>query len=566
MKRIVFISLLILILLFLTLNKCKAEGFAETKGEENKMLWDNKITSIKTIIENLKKEWKDCGFDDLVLEPKDFAVINSRKRLIELLPVTNMLSKLDYNKVRCFVSKFDPENYVVISKTIATVPKVLKPRNIIIVNNMLYQSTPYGVLKYQVPKLSELNNNTALNASIEAGILNDYNSFNMGNYPIYNLDGRILQKRGTKILDLKNNDEYEFTTINNKIELLNKKSIDKIIKDEQDIKAVKKDTDTENNKIKEVAKETAEKTNQNIAAVTKDIQVSNQKVKEGMVDIGGIVELNVQDVKQLKALDPSTFLPIVKVVGSGVSANEDAKKKAEELAKKAAADLEAKKKAEEDARKKAEDAKKLANAKPADDKAKKEADEAAAKAAAAKKAADDAAKKVADAKAAAEKAAADAKRKAEEEKKNKMAIKPGDIQLNKLLESLVSVIEYDGIIYICQPNIVRPLSIWANKLNEIIKKNKFVIKGVIPHYYYSNNKFNYVLIFLFNDDFCVMLNKEELSQVMDVKSVLGISFNQNIPDRIGCDDLKVILEQMVKANVVTNEKSDSILKRYKCKK
>lgn len=566
MKRIVFISLLILILLFLTLNKCKAEGFAETKEEENKMLWDNKITSIKTIIENLKKEWKDCGFDDLVLEPKDFTVINSRKRLIELLPVTNMLPKLDYNKVRCFVSKFDPENYVVISKTITTVPKVLKPVNIIIVNNMLYQSTPYGVLKYLVPKLSELNNNTALNASIEAGILNDYNSFNMGNYPIYNLDGRILQKRDNKILDLKNDDEYEFTNINNKIELLNKKSIDKIIKDEQDIKTIKKDTDTENNKIKEVAKETAEKTNQNIAAVTKDIQVSNQKVKEGMVDIGGIVELKVQDVKQLKSLDPSTFLPIVKVVGSGVSVNEDAKKKAEELAKKAAADLEAKKKAEEDAKQKAEDAKKLANAKPTDDKAKKEADEAAAKADAAKKAADDAAKKVADAKAAAEKAAADAKRKAEEENKNKMAIKPEDIQLNKLLESLVSVIEYDGIIYICQPNIVRPLSIWANKLNEIIKKNKFVIKGVIPHYYYSNNKFNYVLIFLFNDDFCVMLNKEELSQVMDVKAVLGISFNQNIPDRIGCDDLKVILEQMIKANVVTNEKSDSILKRYKCKK
>jgi hypothetical protein len=30
----------------------------------------------------------------------DFTIINSRKRLIELLPVTKMLAKLDYDKIK----------------------------------------------------------------------------------------------------------------------------------------------------------------------------------------------------------------------------------------------------------------------------------------------------------------------------------------------------------------------------------------------------------------------------------------------------------------------------------
>ena len=147
---------------------------------------------------------------------------------------------------------------------------------------------------------------------------------------------------------------------------------------------------------------------------------------------------------------------------------------------------------------------------------------------------------------------------------NELVIKINEIDLNKLLSNLVSVMEYDGVVYICQHNSVKPLSFWAIKLNEIINKNKFTLLTVIPHYYYLDNKFNFVLIFVFNDDFCVMLNKEKLSEVLDIKSILGISFSPNIPDKINCDDIKVILEQMTKANVITSDKSKSLLKRYKC--
>ena len=150
------------------------------------------------------------------------------------------------------------------------------------------------------------------------------------------------------------------------------------------------------------------------------------------------------------------------------------------------------------------------------------------------------------------------------ENKNELSIKINEIDLNKLLDNIVSVMDYDGVMYICQQNSVRPLSLWAIKLNDIIKNNKFTLLTVIPHYYYLNNKFVYTLIFVFNDDFCVVLNQENLSQILDIKSVLGISFNPNVPDRINCDDLKVILEQMTRANVISNNKYKSIMKRYKC--
>ena len=191
MKKIILISLLIFIFLFILSTNCSSEPFANS---DNQMMWDGKMTTANKVIENLKKEWSDCGFSGFDLQPNDLSIINSRNKLIELLPVTKMIDKLDYERIRCYINKFDPENYIVVSKTITNVPKILKPRNVIIVNNMLYQSTPFGVLKYQMPKLSNLNKNNSLNGSMEASLLNEYNVFNMGNYPIYVLDGKLLQK------------------------------------------------------------------------------------------------------------------------------------------------------------------------------------------------------------------------------------------------------------------------------------------------------------------------------------------------------------------------------------
>ena len=110
---------------------------------------------------------------------------------------------------------------------------------------------------------------------------------------------------------------------------------------------------------------------------------------------------------------------------------------------------------------------------------------------------------------------------------------------------------------------IRPFSKWAQKVNEIVRKNKFTIRGIIPHFYYEN-KFHYSLIVILNDDFGLMVTKDEVSEVDDLRKLFGISFNANIPDKLGCDDLKVILEQMENANVISKDRYKSILQNYRC--
>ena len=97
-----------------------------------------------------------------------------------------------------------------------------------------------------------------------------------------------------------------------------------------------------------------------------------------------------------------------------------------------------------------------------------------------------------------------------------------------------------------------------------IKKNKLEIKGVIPHFYHLNGVFNYRLCIVLSDDFYIWVNKETVSPVLDIKKDFNLTFNPNIPDILPCDELKAILEQMEKANIISKEKSNMIIKNYRC--
>ena len=111
---------------------------------------------------------------------------------------------------------------------------------------------------------------------------------------------------------------------------------------------------------------------------------------------------------------------------------------------------------------------------------------------------------------------------------------------------------------------IKPFSSWALKINELLTKNKLSIKGVIPHFYHKNNVFNYRLIFILSDDFYIWVNKENVSGILDIKKDWNITFNPNIPDTLPCDEIKTILEQMEKANILSREKSEMIIKNYRC--
>ena len=613
MKKIVLFCILILLIVIVVMNTCNSEGFANEERNLTtltEIIWENKLLKLDNVINSLRQSLAECGVSNITLENNDFNVIDTRKRLIELLPVTKLLDKVTYDQIQCFVSKFDPENYLVISKTVSTVPKILRPRNILIVNDILYQSTPYGVVKYNISRLSQYKGLDALNASIECGVLNDFNTFNTTSDSIFHLDGKIIQKRGKQFIDIRNNDSYEITDINNKIELLNKKVINKIELDK-----------SQNNQV--INKITQE----NVLNNSQIKAIVESKVLEKMVDVGGLIELNMNDPNQLKVIDSKTFLPVVTTTiknalaeseirpeviinGEIVISNEETIKKvkdelaskglvvSEETIKKVNAELSAigsvvvseetlkKVKDElaskglvvsEETIKKVTDKLATSGLVVSEETLKKVTDKLAASGLVVseetlKKVTDELGKDVVvtvpqvneQDKINALKLAS--LRALEESKKRTQApiIQKTDVDISKLLDTLVSIFEYDGVIYMADPSVIRPYSSWAIKLNALLAKNKFQIKGVIPHFYYLNNIFNYRLLFILTDDFYIWVNKENVSEILDIKKDLNITFNPNIPDTLGCEDLKIILEQMEKANVISREKSDLIIKNYRC--
>ena len=678
MKKIVLICILILLITVIVLNNCNSEGFTNDESKQEisqleikEVIWENKLLKIDDVIQKLKKSLNECGVNDLTLEKTDFTVIDSRKKLIELLPVTKLLDKLNYDQIQCFVSKFDPENYLVISKTITTVPKILRPKNIVIVNNILYNSTPYGVVKYKIPLLSEFMGLDSLNASIECGILNDFNTYNMTTDPIFHLEGRIIQKRGNQFIDIKNNDYYEITDINNKIELLNTKIINNIQTEKTQNVQVQNKIVEENKIISEQIKLFAE-----------------SKVIEKMVDVGGLIELKIENPQQLKVIDTKTFIPVVRtaakaeekvmpsviidgkivsaetviqeikqemknkgipiseeeikkklvkinaiseesiqeikqeMISKGIPISEEAIKQemiskgipiSEEAIKQELVKINAISEASIQVIKQemiskgipvSEEAIKQELVKinaiseayiqeikqeminkgiPISEEAIKkelvkintisEASIQEIKQEMISKGipiSEEAIKQELQQISEEDKINAFklAKLKALEESKSKLSSTPiiqkSDVDVEKLTNNLVSIFEYDGIIYMAEPSTVRPSSSWAIKVNELLTKNKLSIKGVIPHFYHKNNVFNYKLIFVLSDDFYIWVNKENVSGILDIKKDWNITFNPNIPDTLPCDELKVILEQMEKANILSREKSETIIKNYRC--
>jgi hypothetical protein len=299
-----------------------------------------------------------------------------------------------------------------------------------IINNILYKSTPHGVLKYIIPALQRYAGINSLNAALEAGILNDYNMYNQTNEAICTIDGLIIQRKGDNFFDLKNGDFYKITDINDKVELLNTKLINKI--------------------------EEEKKSDKNTTAIQQKAQsVEIKKVKESMIDVGGTIELNVKNYSLLKKIDKNSLLP-------------------------------------------------------------------------------------------------------------EIPINKNEVNIRELVRNLVTIIEFGGVLYMVEPTIIRPASTWAVTVNNILKKNKLQIKGIIPHYYHSNNNFYYRLLVILSDNFYLIVEKSGVSKIKDTIKDFNISFNPNVPDSMNCDDLKIILQQMKQANIVTNSKINDTIKFYRC--
>jgi len=71
-------------------------------------------------------------------------------------------------------------------------------------------------------------------------------------------------------------------------------------------------------------------------------------------------------------------------------------------------------------------------------------------------------------------------------------------------------------------------------------------------------------LFLCSSNFFFYIADDEVSELMDFKKVYGYNFGKEIDYKLSCKENKIILEQLVKANKMSNTRKNKILKRLKC--
>ncbi len=191
--------------------------------ELDKLLFEGKVVDITKILKTMQDEMKECG-GNLQLKKEDLVNIKDRKKLVKLMPFMKekILEKINYNSIRCFVKKYDPNNYINILKTNKSFPDVFDMKNSIIVNDSIYKITHLGILKYRYAPVYKIDKRSnILNASFESTVLNDINQYNNSNESITILKGEPYKILKNKIIDIKSNKVFEIKVnevINDEVE------------------------------------------------------------------------------------------------------------------------------------------------------------------------------------------------------------------------------------------------------------------------------------------------------------------------------------------------------------
>jgi hypothetical protein len=352
-------------------------------SEENRLvnnkklanIWEGKKMTVENTMKIIETGLKSCDVNDTVLKKEDLSKFNNRKRLIKLIPLLKekYRSSINYENIKCYVTKFEPHNYINISKLKTTLASYIPPKNTMIINKVLYHFTPFGVIKYSISKLPNIDSEkSVLNASFESTIINDINTYNTTHHPIFVHRNEILQIRNNKFYNIANNGITDLTKI------------------------------FANNQLPEE-------------------ESFNLKNRFDMTDSS-----------------------------------------------------------------------------------------------------------------------------------------------DKYLEKILYIFHHSNYTYIVRPKGIFPNFGIGKQLNEFLKKNNTHIKGVIPHFYHSNNQFNIRFIFLCGSNFYFDLNNDTISELKDFKKDFGYSFAKKIPYKLSCEEHKIILDQLVKSNKISNNRKMKILRNLKC--
>jgi hypothetical protein len=200
------------------------EEILEETNEETKKkiikpldpIWEEKRMPSESILEILQTKIKECGVDKLNLTLKDIVGLPNRKKFIQLLPIlrSDIKNKINYDQIKCFVSKYDPNNFINIVEVQSKLPRYLPYNNLTMINSFLYHFTPYGVLKYSLThnKQVDLDDNVVV-ASMEASMINNINKYNDSAYIIIPLKGSLYQIKNGQFFNIKTGDNVDIISI-----------------------------------------------------------------------------------------------------------------------------------------------------------------------------------------------------------------------------------------------------------------------------------------------------------------------------------------------------------------
>jgi hypothetical protein len=539
-----------------TIQELKAQ-VSELQPDE--ILWEKRPIKVNDIINILKSEFAECGARDLNITVKDLNFADSRMKFVKFLPVTNLINKLTYETIKCFVQKIDRNNLVSWIKEEVTMPKYLLPHNIVIVNNMLYQASPYGVLKYKVPALSQYKGNNALNATIECSLLNDYNFYNRSTDIIFPFQGALIQKVGSEYKDLRTDDKYEIMRLVDRVDLMNSR----VAKELNLSEISSKFEDKPKQEIKqEIVQEVASEVKEELKKEVSKEVFNNDELKNTLVRISQ--SQNLPEIKD----DVNKLLArlVATKVDTAVSAKVTTPVPSQPVPKVAAPKIAAPKIAAP-----TQAAPKVAAP-----------TQAAPKVAAPTQAAPKVVQRFSNIyenfamvgiinkeRVTGKDTLGIAKQVIQEvlvQNKDVKTIKSamGEVNVNKLNEEVIFVAENNGVNYLFAKNEVKPHSIWAKQVNKLLGDSRTNIRTVIPHFYMDGETFKSRIILILEDDFYVVIENDKMEAPKDWAKEMGFSFSANLPEVYTCNENKVILEQMVRANVITDDRRQQVLNKLKC--
>ena len=565
--------------------------------QSDEILWEKKSLKINDVISSLKNDFSNCGAENLNITSKDLNFSDSRIKFIKFLPVSNLLNKLTYENIKCFVQKFDKNNLISMINEEYVLPKYLLPYNIIVVNNSLYQMTPAGVMKYNLNIFSKYKGNNALNASIEVSLLNDYNFYNRSNNIIFPFKGALIQKVGSNYTDLKTGDTYEIKKLLDRVDLINltvnkernmkemnmkdmtMKDISHNIKTKQAIEKEIYDNDEVKNTLIKISqsqnlpdiKSDVNKLLTKLVAIKAESCVINRAVQKFTnvyenFDVLGII--NKVPVSGKDSLSISPYLPLQEIISNNkipIDKNINMLGVINKVPVSGKDSLSISPYVVQEiiSNNKIPIAENISvfnkiprpenisifNKIPI---------------------AENISNKIPNAENISNKITVGIANTVVQEilvdtpdKKNTRA-DIGKVNEKKLNEEVIYVFEYNGINYLFTKDEVKPYSKWAKDINILLSNYMTTIKTIIPHYFTDGENFKTRLMIILEDDFYVIVEDEKLQSPKDWTKDMEFAFSRSLHEVYNCNENRNILDQMVKVNIITNDKKKQILNKLKC--